>query len=67
MLLACMIAATGTPWRREIVSMFSPCATTMAVPPSQLQFCCGAGARGGGAAGGTEPVYSGRPGGGGGG
>ena len=32
-----MIADAGTPWRREMVSMVSPCATMMAVPPSQLQ------------------------------
>src|SRR5215217_2006681 len=41
MLFACMMADAGTPWRREIVSMFSPCATMIAVPPSQLQFCGG--------------------------
>ena len=41
MLLACRIACGGTPWRRAIESMVSPCATMMAVPPSQLQFCGG--------------------------
>ena len=37
MLLACMMTDAGTPWRRAMVSMVSPDATVIAVPPSQLQ------------------------------
>src|SRR6516165_502534 len=37
MLLACMMTDAGTPWRRAMVSMVSPAATVIAVPPSQLQ------------------------------
>src|SRR5690242_16378985 len=47
MLFACRIAFAGTPCRRAIESSVSPCATMIAVPPSQLQFCAaGAGWRG---------------------
>ena len=52
MLLASMMAATGTPYRRDSVSRFSPGATVIGVPPSHVQ------TGGGGAAGGKEPVTS---------
>ena len=51
MLLACMMAETGTPCWREIISSVSPGATVIGVPPSQVQ-------AGGGGAAGTEPVIS---------
>jgi len=54
MLFAWRIAEVGTWWRREIISIVSPCATMMAVPPSQLQ--PGAGDGRGVVV--TEPVYS---------
>ena len=37
MLLASMMAATGTPYRRESISRVSPGAKTTGVPPSQVQ------------------------------
>jgi hypothetical protein len=55
MLLACMIAEAGTPWRRAMVSTVSPGATVTGVPPSQVQFETGAGL----GAGATDPVTSG--------
>jgi hypothetical protein len=51
MLLAVMMAETGTLCRRETISKVSPGATTIGVPPSQVQL-------GGGGAFGTEPVTS---------
>src|SRR6516225_12225712 len=45
MLLACMITDAGAPWRRAMVSMVSPDATVIAVPPSQLQLPDAAGLR----------------------
>ena len=55
MLFASMMAATGTPYRRESVSSVSPGETTIGVPPSQVK----AGGRG---AAETEPVTSPPPG-----
>src|SRR5580698_876485 len=55
MLLACMMAETGTPCWREIMSKVSPGAIVIGVPPSQVQ-------AGGGGAAGTEPVISVLPG-----
>jgi|SRR6516162_9264041 hypothetical protein len=52
MLLACMMTDAGTPWRRAMVSMVSPDATVIAVPPSQLQLPDAAGLRT------TDPVTS---------
>src|SRR5258708_40211602 len=51
MLFACMMAETGTPCWREIISSVSPGATVMGVPPSQVQ-------AGGGGAAGIEPGTS---------
>src|SRR6516165_7724232 len=51
MLLASIMAETGTPYRCESVSTVSPCATTIGVPPSQVN-------AGGGGTGGSEPVTS---------
>src|SRR5258706_14305082 len=56
-LLACMMAEAGTPWRRAMVSTVSPGATVTGVPPSQVQFETGAGLSAG--AGATDPVTSG--------
>src|SRR5580704_12678611 len=50
---ACMIAADGTPYRRDSVSTVSPGATVTAVPPSQSQLC-----RAAAGAGLTAPVIS---------
>src|SRR5262249_15377577 len=52
MLLACMMTDAGTPWRRAMVSMVSPAATVIAVPPSQLQLPDDVGLRS------TDPVTS---------
>src|SRR6516164_1572832 len=52
MLLACMMTDAGTPWRRAMVSMLSPAATVIAVPPSQLQLPDDVGLRS------TDPVAS---------
>src|SRR6516162_6979615 len=52
MLLACMMTDAGTPWRRAMVSMVSPAATVIAVPPSQLQLPDAPGLRT------TDPVTS---------
>ena len=41
MLFACRIAAPARRDGAKSMSIVSPCATTMAVPPSQLQFCAG--------------------------
>src|SRR5579863_7011010 len=54
MLLACIMAATGTPYRRDSVSSVSCERSVTGVPPSQLQD----GGGGGAAAGGSEPVTS---------
>ena len=51
MLLACMMAETGTPCWREIISSVSPGATVIGVPPSQVQV-------GGGGAAASDPVTS---------
>src|SRR5208282_5601755 len=51
MLFACMMAATGTPCCRAIISSVSLGATVIGVPPSQVQV-------GGGGAAGSEPVIS---------
>ena len=42
MLLACMMAETGTPCWREIISSVSPGATVIGVPPSQVQVAAAA-------------------------
>ena len=55
MLFASMMAATGTPWRREMLSSVSPRATMIGLPPSQVQV-------GGGDAGVSDPVVSALPG-----
>jgi len=47
MLLACMMAETGTPCWREIISSVSPGATVIGVPPSQVKRGGGGGGRGG--------------------
>ena len=53
MLFASMMAATGTPWRREMLSSVSPGATMIGVPPSQVP-----GGGGGGDADASDPVIS---------
>src|ERR1700730_16649219 len=57
-LLASMMIATGTPWRRAMLLTVSPGATVMAVPPSQLHWPDEVGWRTIDAGAATDPVTS---------
>src|ERR1700686_5053950 len=58
-LLASRMIATGTPWRRAMLSMVSPGATVTGMPPSQLHCPDAVGLRTIDAGAATDPVTSG--------